>query len=336
MNHKIERGIGVGLVLLFLVGCGGPATPIPPSTSVIEGQAFWSNTTNPIAGVTIALYDATSDKKTTEAITDERGQYSFAEVKPGTYWMTATWKFTSSEIPKDDTTHELDGELLVSGFGSEGYVLSQAYKASEIFVGEQRPYGLDPNLLVKQVGSGGFIFAQYYKAGELGIPLDGLDSNLTVKGFGPLGFIFGQYYKAGELGVPLDGLNPDLEVIGVGFGSDGGTCFTFGTSYQASELGIPLKSLDPNLLMQGYCFRSDGQVRFTLGTSYRVGELGIPLHGLDSDLETRHIVITSDEWFIIVSAESDDTLLLIATGIEQKFAVTAGDVLQMDLDLSYK
>lgn len=343
MNRKVEQVISVGLVLLFLVGCSSLATPslptatsIPPTTtptpmgpSRIEGRVFRSDMAKPIACATIALYDAASDKKIAETATDEQGQYSFVDVKPGTYWMTITWRF------------EFTGEALCSDLGfkpSSGgttFSFAQAYKASEVYQGEERPYGVDPNLLVISIGPFGLNFAQIYKTSEVGVPLYDLKPDLDVKAYGPFGFIFGRYYKTGELGIPLSGLDPNLETLAVDFKSDGGVCLIFGTSYKASELGVQFSDLDPSLLVQGVGFSSDGQVRFTFGTSYKIGELGISPEGLDPNLETSGIAITKEGWYIIGSVESEDAILLNASGIEQQFTVLIGDVLQKDLDLSY-
>jgi hypothetical protein len=342
-NGKLlQQTFSLMLVVLQLAGCGGPPggaavapTPAPPTatstpmqtTGRIEGRVFRSDTDTPITGATVTLYDATMDEDVAEIVTDAKGRYSFVEVKPGTYWLAVAWKYAG------------DGQCSEMSFRSpEGTTLTfaNAIRASEVFQGEDRPYGVDPDLVVSGIGPDGLIFAQYYHASELGVPFNGLDPDLLVKGFGPFGFIFHrQVYTTGELGIPLSGLAPDLETYAVDFKSDGGTCLIFRTSYKASKLGIPLKGLNPDLLVRRFGFSSDGQIRFTFGTSYKVSEQGIPPKGFAPDLQTSGVAFTRDGWFVIISVESDGNLQLIATGIEQKFDVAAGDVLQKDVDVSY-
>ena len=68
------------------------ATPVP-TTGMIEGRVWRSDTAEPVAGAVVALSDATTNQDVAKSTADAQGHYSFIEVKPGTYLLAVTWKF---------------------------------------------------------------------------------------------------------------------------------------------------------------------------------------------------------------------------------------------------
>ena len=73
------------LVVLFLAACGLRST-----TGKIEGRISRSDTNEPISNVEITL-TSLSSKQQTEVVTDDKGNYSFADLNPDKYGLSATW-----------------------------------------------------------------------------------------------------------------------------------------------------------------------------------------------------------------------------------------------------
>lgn len=55
-----------------------------------------------------------------------------------------------------------------------------------------------------------------------------------------------------------------------------------------------------------------------------------------SDSPCPGVGMTRDGWLVIVGVRKDGGLVLVATGVEQKFTVAAGETLRRDIDLSCK
>lgn len=95
MNEKktSRRFIALPLIAVLLVACS--------TTTGVEGRVFLSADKKvPFGGVTVSLYDATLDAEDPKALvsevaTDEKGNYAFAEVKPGTYTLAVSAKVSS-------------------------------------------------------------------------------------------------------------------------------------------------------------------------------------------------------------------------------------------------
>lgn len=86
MNYKKIFQIFTNLILItsFLAACGARST-----TGKIEGRIFRSDTNEPISNARVTLLS--SSKQEIETMTDNKGNYSFAEVIPGKYGLSATW-----------------------------------------------------------------------------------------------------------------------------------------------------------------------------------------------------------------------------------------------------
>jgi len=72
--------------------------------ATIKGKVYRSDTNKPIADATVKLEDATLDSKdpnytVAKITTDQQGQYSFTNVKPGKYSITAVAGFTGKSDP---------------------------------------------------------------------------------------------------------------------------------------------------------------------------------------------------------------------------------------------
>jgi hypothetical protein len=87
MNYKkiFQISMSLILIILFLAACGSRST-----TGKVEGRISRSDTNESISNVKITL-TSLSSKQETEVITDDKGNYSFAELNPDKYGLSATW-----------------------------------------------------------------------------------------------------------------------------------------------------------------------------------------------------------------------------------------------------
>lgn len=87
MNYKkiFQTSTNLILIVLFLAACGLRST-----TGNVEGRMSRSDTNEPISNVKITL-TSLSSKQQTEVMTDDKGNYSFADLSPDKYGLSATW-----------------------------------------------------------------------------------------------------------------------------------------------------------------------------------------------------------------------------------------------------
>ena len=87
MNYKktFQMSMNLILIILFLAACGLRST-----TGKVEGRMSRSDTNEPISNVKITLTNLSS-KQQVEVMTDDKGNYSFVELSPDKYGLSATW-----------------------------------------------------------------------------------------------------------------------------------------------------------------------------------------------------------------------------------------------------
>ena len=86
----------VQLLTLILIGSFLAACGPTPTTGKIEGRVFRSDTNEPITNASVSLNRRTSgeSKEIAKTTTDAQGNYSFTEVEPGVYSLSAGWSST--------------------------------------------------------------------------------------------------------------------------------------------------------------------------------------------------------------------------------------------------
>lgn len=90
MNRKklSQALIALALVMLLLVGCGGPARGRIEGTVTLNGDV-----TKPIANVNVELmtgmFATSALEEVATTVTDSQGKYFFKNVGPGSYMITA-------------------------------------------------------------------------------------------------------------------------------------------------------------------------------------------------------------------------------------------------------
>lgn len=110
---------GLAIIVLLLYGCGVSATPQPmpqptptPPMTGVSGRVYYANSDQPVAEVTILLNDPqlgdakNSDLTVSKTKTDTQGQYSFTDIKPGTYVITFKY-VTESSIASIDASQDV-------------------------------------------------------------------------------------------------------------------------------------------------------------------------------------------------------------------------------------
>ncbi len=149
MNEKktSRRFIVLPLVAVLLVACS--------TKTGVEGRVSLSADKKiPFGGVTVSLYDATLDAAdpkalVSEIVTDEKGNYAFTEVKPGTYSLAMSAKISS--LPADITDCTFPGFavigdwMIISGTTASGGGVTSAILQEQFSVstGDMVRYNLD-------------------------------------------------------------------------------------------------------------------------------------------------------------------------------------------------
>ncbi len=133
MNYKRIFQIFASLILTtsFLAACGARST-----TGKIEGRIFLSGTNEPISNAKVTLLS--SSKQKIETMTDDKGNYSFAEVIPDKYGLSATWISNCTQFGAS----EQDGWLVV--VDNKKNILVATKEALEITAGDtiEKNFGL--------------------------------------------------------------------------------------------------------------------------------------------------------------------------------------------------
>lgn len=103
-NKLLQQMFSLALVTLLLVGCGGGSHATPtPTTGKVEGTVLLDGDTGqPIADVDVDLLSESSLDTIASIKTDSRGHYSFVDVEPGRYTVTAYVKGNCMSMALND------------------------------------------------------------------------------------------------------------------------------------------------------------------------------------------------------------------------------------------
>jgi hypothetical protein len=177
-RSRVPVIVGFVLLLLFHSSCGAPtsatptatsapltptatmactlptatATPLPPTatpvrtTGRIEGRVWRSDTAKPVPDAVVFLSDATTEQDVAESTADAQGRYLFAEIEPGTYSLSATWKFDNqADAPCQGVDMTVEGWFVIVGVQPEGGLLLVATSGEQfnIAAGDVRQQEID-------------------------------------------------------------------------------------------------------------------------------------------------------------------------------------------------